>query len=102
MISTTPKTFSATIRELEIIGEAVNNISDGIKPNYSHVLWIFIRFPDNPVYDSCHFIQIYGIERIAKVIKKNGGGQTIAFHSSQRRGSLLEPPPGADRIVEYR
>jgi len=33
------KTFSATIRELEIIGEAVNNISDELKQKYSHVLW---------------------------------------------------------------
>ena len=30
------KTFSATIREIEIIGEAVNNISDEIKREYSH------------------------------------------------------------------
>jgi uncharacterized protein with HEPN domain len=33
------KTFSATIRELEIIGEAVNNISDELKQQYLHVLW---------------------------------------------------------------
>ena len=33
------KTFSATIRELEIIGEAVNNISDELKQKYLHVLW---------------------------------------------------------------
>lgn len=37
------KTFSATIRELEIIGEAVNNISDEIKYKYSHVLWQEIK-----------------------------------------------------------
>lgn len=37
------KTFSATIRELEIIGEAVNNISDEIKQKYSHILWQEIK-----------------------------------------------------------
>jgi uncharacterized protein with HEPN domain len=37
------KTFSATIRELEIIGEAVNNISDELKQKYLHVLWQEIR-----------------------------------------------------------
>ena len=33
------KTFSATIRELEIIGEAINNVSDEIKTQYPAVLW---------------------------------------------------------------
>ncbi len=33
------KTFSATIRELEIIGEAINNVSDEIKIQYPEVLW---------------------------------------------------------------
>jgi uncharacterized protein with HEPN domain len=37
------KTFSATIRELEIIGEAVNNISDELKQKYLHVLWQEIK-----------------------------------------------------------
>jgi len=33
------KTFSATIRELEIIGEAIKNISYEIKVRYPEVLW---------------------------------------------------------------
>ncbi len=33
------KTYSATIRELEIIGEAVSKISDKIKAKYQDVLW---------------------------------------------------------------
>lgn len=37
------KTFSATIRELEIIGEAIGNISDEIKARYPDVLWREIR-----------------------------------------------------------
>jgi uncharacterized protein with HEPN domain len=37
------KTFSATIRELEIIGEAIKNISDEIKSRYPEVLWQEIR-----------------------------------------------------------
>ena len=37
------KTFSATIRELEIIGEAIRNISDEIKTQYPDVLWQEIR-----------------------------------------------------------
>ena len=37
------KTFSATIRELEIIGEAIRNISDDIKTQYPEVLWQEIR-----------------------------------------------------------
>lgn len=37
------KTFSATIRELEIIGEAIRNISDEIKAQYPEVLWHEIR-----------------------------------------------------------
>lgn len=37
------KTFSATIRELEIIGEAIKNISDEIKVRYPEVLWQEIR-----------------------------------------------------------
>lgn len=37
------KTFSATIRELEIIGEAIRNISDDIKAQYPEVLWQEIR-----------------------------------------------------------
>jgi len=37
------KTFSATIRELEIIGEAIRNISDEIKLQYPDVLWQEIR-----------------------------------------------------------
>jgi uncharacterized protein with HEPN domain len=37
------KTFSASIRELEIIGEAVNNISEELKREYSQVLWQEIR-----------------------------------------------------------
>lgn len=37
------KTFSATIRELEIIGEAIRNISDEIKAQYPDVLWQEIR-----------------------------------------------------------
>jgi uncharacterized protein with HEPN domain len=32
------KTFSATIRELEIIGEAVINISDELKQKYGNIL----------------------------------------------------------------
>ena len=37
------KTFAATVRELEIIGEAVRNISDAIKARYPDVLWQDIR-----------------------------------------------------------
>ena len=37
------KTFAATVRELEIIGEAVRNISDDIKARYPDVLWQEIR-----------------------------------------------------------
>jgi len=37
------KTFAATVRELEIIGEAVRNISDDIKAKYPDVLWHEIR-----------------------------------------------------------
>jgi uncharacterized protein with HEPN domain len=37
------KTYSATIRELEIIGEAIRNISDEIKVQYPDVLWHAIR-----------------------------------------------------------
>lgn len=37
------KTFSATIRELEIIGEAIRNINDEIKAAYPDVLWQEIR-----------------------------------------------------------
>lgn len=37
------KTYSATIRELEIIGEAIRNISDEIKAVYPDVLWHEIR-----------------------------------------------------------
>ena len=37
------KTFSATIRELEVIGEAIRNISDDIKLQYPDVLWQEIR-----------------------------------------------------------
>ena len=37
------KTFAATIRELEIIGEAIKNISDQIKIKYPEVLWQEIR-----------------------------------------------------------
>ena len=33
------KTYSATIRELEVIGEAVSKISDEIKAKYQDVLW---------------------------------------------------------------
>ena len=41
--ATDRKTFSATIRELEIIGEAIRNISDEIKRAYPEVLWQEIR-----------------------------------------------------------
>ena len=37
------KTFSATIRELEIIGEAVSKISDDLKDRFPEVLWQEIR-----------------------------------------------------------
>src|ERR1035437_9886727 len=37
------KTFSATIRELEIIGETIKNISDDIKAQYPEVLWQEIK-----------------------------------------------------------
>ena len=37
------KTFSATVRELEIIGEAVRNISDDLKARYPDILWQEIR-----------------------------------------------------------
>ena len=37
------KTFSATIRELEIIGEAVNKLSETLKQKYPDVLWNEIK-----------------------------------------------------------
>ena len=37
------KTFSATIRELEIIDEAISNVSDEIKAQHPDVLWREIR-----------------------------------------------------------
>jgi len=37
------KTFSATIRELEIIGEAVGKLSDSIKKKYPDVKWRDIK-----------------------------------------------------------
>lgn len=37
------KTYSATIRELEVIGEAIKNISDDIKLQYPDVLWQEIK-----------------------------------------------------------
>ena len=43
------KTHSATIRELEIIGEAIRNISDEIKAEYPDVLWHEIRSFRNKV-----------------------------------------------------
>jgi uncharacterized protein with HEPN domain len=33
------KTYSATIRELEIIGEAVGKLSDKLKEQYPDILW---------------------------------------------------------------
>lgn len=37
------KTYSATIREFQIIGEAVNNLSDEIKLRYTEVKWQDIK-----------------------------------------------------------
>jgi len=37
------KTFSASIRELEVIGEAVSNISEETKRGYPEVLWQEIK-----------------------------------------------------------
>jgi uncharacterized protein with HEPN domain len=37
------KTYSATIRELEIIGEAVGKLSDSIKKKYPEVKWRDIK-----------------------------------------------------------
>lgn len=37
------KTVSATVRELEIIGEAVKNVSDNIKSRHPDVLWQEIK-----------------------------------------------------------
>ncbi|MFH1252479.1 MAG: DUF86 domain-containing protein [bacterium] len=37
------KTYSATIREFQIIGEAVNNLSDDIKSNYPKTAWQDIK-----------------------------------------------------------
>lgn len=37
------KTFAATIRELEIIGEAIRNISEEVKTSHPQVLWQEIR-----------------------------------------------------------
>ncbi|QTA79233.1 DUF86 [Desulfonema limicola] len=37
------KTYSATIRELEIIGEAVRNLSDELKNQYPDVVWQQIK-----------------------------------------------------------
>lgn len=37
------KTYSATIRELEIIGEAVSKLSDDLKKRYPDILWQYIK-----------------------------------------------------------
>ncbi len=37
------KTYSAAIRELEIIGEAIANLSDDLKEQYPEVLWKQIK-----------------------------------------------------------
>lgn len=37
------KTVSATVRELEVVGEAVKNVSDTIKSQYPDVLWKEIK-----------------------------------------------------------
>lgn len=37
------KTYSATVRELEIIGEAVSKLSDELKEQYPDVLWQQIK-----------------------------------------------------------
>ncbi len=37
------KTYSATIHEFQIIGEAVNNLSEDIKANYSNTSWQDIK-----------------------------------------------------------
>jgi uncharacterized protein with HEPN domain len=61
------KTFSATIRELEIIGEAIRNVSDDIKLQYPDVLWLEIRSFRNKITH-----EYFGIDvRIVWDIVKN-------------------------------
>ena len=35
--------YSAVIREFELIGEAVGNLSDNVKENYPHIAWQDIK-----------------------------------------------------------
>jgi uncharacterized protein with HEPN domain len=35
--------YSAVIREFELIGEAVSNLSDNVKENYPHIAWQDIK-----------------------------------------------------------
>jgi len=44
------KNFSATICELETIGEAIRNLSDEIKAQYPDVLWQEIRSFRNKIF----------------------------------------------------
>ncbi len=61
------KTFSATIRELEIIGEAISKISDELKTKYPDVLWQHIKAFRNKIVH-----EYFGIDyRIVWDIIKN-------------------------------
>ena len=61
------KTYSATIRELEIIGEAVSNISERIKVRHQDVLWQPIKSFRNKIVH-----EYFGIDnRIVWDVVKN-------------------------------
>jgi uncharacterized protein with HEPN domain len=60
------KTFSATIRELEIIGEAINNISDEIKAQYPEVLWREIRSFRNKIAHEYFGVDVHIVWDIIK------------------------------------
>ena len=59
---------SAIIRELEIIGEAVKNLSQDFRKNYSSIKWISIAgFRDKLVH---HYFGV-NLERVWNVIQKD-------------------------------
>ena len=43
MFAADRKTYSATLRELEIIGEAVSKVPDGVKSRYPEINWRLIK-----------------------------------------------------------
>ncbi|WP_028325390.1 HepT-like ribonuclease domain-containing protein [Desulfatirhabdium butyrativorans] len=60
------KSFSATIRELEVIGEAVTNIPDKIKQRYPHILWQEIKSFRNKIVHEYFGIDIRMVWDVVK------------------------------------